>query len=540
MKPKRIFLIVLDSVGAGALPDAADFGDAGTSTIRTISAHPAFSAETMCSLGYGNIEGLSYLGKTAQPLAAYGRAAELSRGKDSTVGHWEIAGLVSDHPLPTYPDGFPEEIIKAFEAAVGRRVLCNKPYSGTEVIKDYGEEHLKTGALIVYTSADSVFQIAAHEDIVPVETLYDYCRKARELLVGANGVGRVIARPFAGEPGSFYRTANRHDFSLVPFGETMLDALHGAGLDTVSVGKISDLFAGRGVSESHPTHSNDEGMEITASLLDADFTGLCFVNLVDFDSQYGHRNDVPGYAAAFAAFDRWLGGFLPRLHDDDLLIITADHGCDPGDVSTDHTREYIPLLVYGSGVSPVSLGTRRTFADIAATVTALFDVPFACPGRSFLDELYPMGFEDEDAQDADITPVSVTKDDLIALARRAMTMAYAPYSGCTVGAALLAASGNIYLGCNIENAAFTPTNCAERTAFFKAVSEGEREFSAIAVVGAKNGVEDGPFPPCGVCRQVMREFCDPKTFLILLADGDSVREYTLGELLPESFGPQFL
>ena len=368
---KRVFLIVLDSVGAGALPDAAMYGDTCAHTIRHIAADDRFCADTMCSLGYGNIEGLSFLGAADNPRAAYGRCMEQSFGKDTTVGHWEIAGLISDRPFPTYPEGFPAEILAPFERITGRGILCNRPYSGTECIKRFGEAHMLTGDLIVYTSADSVFQIAAHEDIVPPETLYAYCRAARRLLVGEHAVARVIARPFAGEPGSFYRTENRRDFSLAPPAETMLDVLCHDGRDVIAVGKISDIFLGRGITQTVLTHSNTEGMAAADLLVGKNFCGLCFINLVDFDQLWGHRNDVSGYAQGFAAFDAWLAGFLDKLGEDDALIITADHGCDPGSESTDHTREYTPLLVYGKKIKPVSLGTRTTFADIGKTVCDL-------------------------------------------------------------------------------------------------------------------------------------------------------------------------
>ena len=370
---KRVFLIVLDSVGAGALPDAAVYGDACAHTIQHIAADPHFRADTMCSLGYGNIEGLSFLGAAEQPLAAHGRCMEQSVGKDTTVGHWEIAGLISDHPFPTYPNGFPNEILEPFERITGRGILCNRPYSGTECIKRFGEAHMLTGDLIVYTSADSVFQIAAHEDIVPPETLYAYCRAARRLLVGEHAVARVIARPFAGEPGHFYRTENRRDFSLEPPADTMLDVLFRAGHDVIAVGKISDIFLGLGITQTVLTHSNTEGMEAADLLVHKNFRGLCFINLVDFDQLWGHRNDVSGYAKGFADFDAWLAQFITKLGEDDVLIITADHGCDPGSESTDHTREYTPLLVYGKQIRPIPLGTRTTFADIGKTVCELLD-----------------------------------------------------------------------------------------------------------------------------------------------------------------------
>ena len=340
---KRIFLIVLDSLGAGEMPDAAKFGDAGTSTLGSLHKTGKLHIPNLISLGIGNIEGLSYLGKTEKPKAAYCKMAEKSNGKDTTIGHWEIAGIVSETPLPTYPDGFPKEVIDDFISATKRGVLCNKPYSGTDVIRDYGEEHLRTGDLIVYTSADSVFQIAAHEDIVSPEELYIYCRKAREILRGKHAVGRVIARPFIGEVGNFKRTANRRDFSLEPTSKTMLDAIKEAGKDVISVGKISDIFAGRGITQKIITHGNTEGMEISLNVAKHDFDGLCFINLVDFDSSYGHRNDAIGYVTALNEFDRFLPDFIGKLQKDDVLIITADHGCDPGDISTDHTREYVPM-----------------------------------------------------------------------------------------------------------------------------------------------------------------------------------------------------
>ncbi len=384
---KRVFLIVLDSCGIGALPDAAAFGDAGCDTLRRIAASPSFDATNMRRLGLGNIDGVDYIGATDTPSAAVARLAERSMGKDTTIGHWEIAGVVSSRALPTYSEGFPPEVIDAFKAATGRGVLCNKPYSGTEVIKNYGQQHFDSGDLIVYTSADSVFQIAAHEDIVPLEQLYAYCRAARRVLCGEHAVGRVIARPFIGEASNFTRTANRRDFSVEAPRETLLDAVKAAGQTVYTVGKIADIFAGRGVTRSVLTHSNAEGMDAALAALNEDFTGLCFVNLVDFDMLYGHRQDVDGYAAAFASFDRWLPSFFAQMGDEDILFITADHGCDPGDDSTDHSREYVPLLIYGNGVRTVNLGTRATFADIGATVAEVLQVPFTCDGESFWQKI---------------------------------------------------------------------------------------------------------------------------------------------------------
>ncbi len=379
---KRVFLLVLDSCGIGALPDAAAFGDTEPHTLRRIAASPRFAANALCDLGLGNIAGLDFLPRTPHPRAAYARMAERSNGKDTTIGHWEIAGVVSEQPLPTYPHGFPADLLTAFSRRTGRGWLCNRPYSGTEVIKDYGRTHHETGDLIVYTSADSVFQIAAHEDVVPLEELYAICRTARELLTGEHAVGRVIARPFTGEYPQYTRTANRRDFSVSPPRETLLDAVSGANLTVRTVGKISDIFAGRGVTHSTPTHSNTEGMAEALRAVDEDFEGLCFVNLVDFDMLYGHRQDIDGYAAALAEFDAWLPQFTARMRPDDLLIVTADHGCDPGDSHTDHTREYTPLLILGERVQPTDLGTRDTFADIAATVAEYLEIPFAGDGES--------------------------------------------------------------------------------------------------------------------------------------------------------------
>lgn len=384
---KRIFLTVLDSLGAGALPDANLFGDSGASTLGSLHKTGELKIPNLMAMGLGNIEGLSFLGSAESPDSAYGRMAEKSNGKDTTIGHWEISGIISENPLPTYPDGFPKEIIEKFESETGRKAICNKPYSGTEVIRDYGEEHLKTGDLIVYTSGDSVFQIAAHEELVPPQTLYEYCKIARRILCGKHSVGRVIARPFVGKPGDFTRTANRRDFSLEPTSKTMLDAIKANGKDVLAVGKISDIFAGKGISEAFITHGNEEGMQISASLADRDFCGLCFINLVDFDSMYGHRNNAIGYAKALNAFDEFLPVLKNKMGDEDMLIITADHGCDPGDISTDHTREYVPLLVFGKGIKPISLGTRACFSDIAATVTELLEVPYDCPGKSFSHEV---------------------------------------------------------------------------------------------------------------------------------------------------------
>ena len=372
---KRVFVLVLDSLGIGAAPDAADFGDEGVNTLKRISKSDKFDIPNLIELGIGNIDGVDYLPKVDEPLASVMRLREKSRGKDTTVGHWELMGLVSEHPMPTYPDGFPQSVIDEFCKRTGvGGVLANKPYSGTVVIDEFGEEHMKTGYPIVYTSADSVFQIAAHEDIIPIDELYKLCRIAREMLVGEHGVGRVIARPFLGETGKFYRTDRRRDFSLLPPSETVLDKLSGAGFDVISVGKISDIFGARGVTESNPTHGNTEGIAKAVELMERDFRGLCFINLVDFDMLYGHRQDIDGYAAALAELDRAIPEFLLRLTEDDCLIITADHGCDPGDSSTDHTREYIPVLIYRKGDTGANLGTRLGFDNVGELVLDMLGV----------------------------------------------------------------------------------------------------------------------------------------------------------------------
>lgn len=383
---KRVFLIVLDSVGIGEMPDAAAFGDAGSNTLKAASKSPCFSMPNMAKLGLFNIDGVDIEGKKAAPTGAFARMTEASMGKDTTIGHWEIAGVISPTPLPTYPDGFPKDLLEEFSQKTGRGVICNKPYSGTEVIQDYGEEHLKTGNLIVYTSADSVFQVAAHEDIVPVETLYEYCQIARDMLTGEHGVGRVIARPFEGKPGAFQRTTRRHDFSLEPPRITMLDQLKEAGMEVLGVGKIFDIFAGRGITDSVRTTSNADGIRKTLDDMDREFEGLCFVNLVDYDMLYGHRNDVEGYAKALTYFDEKLPEILAKLREDDILMITADHGCDPSTPSTDHSREYTPLVLYGSHVpAGKNLGTRPAFADIGATVLEYLGVEKKISGDSLLE-----------------------------------------------------------------------------------------------------------------------------------------------------------
>ena len=385
---KRIFLIVLDSFGIGAMPDSESFGDVGVNTLRACAASSKLHIPNLIAAGLGNIDGVDCLPKADAPTGAVARLTEMSMGKDTTIGHWEIAGLISPDPLPTYPQGFPQEVLDAFEATTGRGCLCNLPYSGTDVIRDYGEEQLKTGKWIVYTSADSVFQVAAHEEYIPLEELYDACRKARSILQGKHGVGRVIARPYIGTAGNFRRTANRHDYSLEPPARTLLDAVKSAGLDSIGVGKIYDIFAGVGTTEHVYNKSNADGMAHTLRYAQSDFQGLCFVNLVDFDMQFGHRRDAPGYANALSEFDAWLPSLLEMLTDEDLVMITADHGCDPSyTATTDHTREYVPLLILGKHVKPVNLSTRNSFADIAATVAELLGVSLDTPGKSFAKEI---------------------------------------------------------------------------------------------------------------------------------------------------------
>ncbi len=385
---KRVFLIVLDSCGVGQMPDAEKFGDFNVNTLRACATSAHLSIPNLIKAGIGNIDGVDYLPKEPHPTGAVARLQEASMGKDTTIGHWEIAGIVSPDPLPTYPNGFPEEIMKPFCEATGRGYLANAPWSGTAVINEYGDEHVKTGKLIVYTSADSVFQIAAHEDVVPPEQLYEYCRIARNLLQGKHGVGRVIARPFVGTSGNYTRTSNRHDFSLEPPKATLLDAVKQAGLDSIGVGKIHDIFAGQGLTDFVYNKSNEDGMNHTTNYANKDFHGLCFVNLVDFDMLYGHRRDVDGYAKALTVFDKWLGTFLEGLGQEDIVMITADHGCDPRyTATTDHTREYVPLIILGKQVKPVNLGTRSSFSDIAATVSQLLDVKLDTPGKSFAGEI---------------------------------------------------------------------------------------------------------------------------------------------------------
>ena len=384
---KRVFLIVLDSVGIGEMPDSAEYGDAGSNTVRSCAESKYFSMPNMERYGLFDLEGIQDLKKTySLPWGAVLRMSEASKGKDTTIGHWEIAGIESEHPLPTFPDGFPEELIKAFEEKTGRKVICNKPYSGTEVIKDYGKESVETGALIVYTSADSVFQIAAHEAVVPIEELYRYCEIARELCVGEYGVGRVIARPFEGEY-PYSRTSRRHDYSLVPPKKTMLNYISEQGKEVRAVGKINDIFVGSGITKAVRTVNNEDGINKTLEWMKEDFEGLCFTNLVDFDMVYGHRNDRDGYAKALSYFDERLPELVANLRKSDLLVITADHGCDPGTPSTDHSREHVPVIIIGKKVWPGHKGTRYSFADTGKTIMEYLKVTGDIAGESYLNDI---------------------------------------------------------------------------------------------------------------------------------------------------------
>ncbi len=385
----RVALFVLDSVGVGELPDAADYGDCGSNTLGNISrAVGGLNMPHLGRLGLGNIIPIEGVPPAASPAASYGRMAEKSPGKDTTTGHWEMAGIILKQPFPVYPHGFPTSLIKSYEEKIGRRVLGNKAASGTAIIEELGAEHMAAGSPIVYTSADSVFQVAAHEEVIPLEELYRICRIAREMLSGEHAVGRVIARPFVGQPGNFRRTVNRHDFSLKPPGYTLLDLLVDKGIPVTAVGKIKDVFAGQGITHAVSAKGNDQGMDKSLQLIRSDTSGLIFTNLVDFDMLYGHRNNPRGYGEALEEFDCWLPQLLEALKEDDVLIITADHGCDPTTPSTDHSREYVPLLIYGKRIlGGVNLGVRETFADIAATVAEAFGLQFDV-GNSFWQQVY--------------------------------------------------------------------------------------------------------------------------------------------------------
>lgn len=388
---KRAVIIVMDSVGMGELPDAAKYGDEGSNTLGNIASHiPGFSLPNLEKLGLGNIDNMKGFNKALSPAGCFGRMAEKSAGKDTTTGHWEIAGLILDKPFPVYPKGFPHEVISKFEKAVNTGTLGNIVASGTEIIKTLGDQHVKTGYPIIYTSADSVFQIAAHEDVIPIEGLYDMCTIARNILTGEHAVGRVIARPFTGSSGSYKRTDRRRDFSLDPIGKTVLDHAVEKGCRVKAVGKIEDIFNKKGITDAVHTHDNTDGVDRTLEYLKEDFEGILFTNLVDFNMIYGHRNDIEGYANALKEFDNRVPDILNALKEDDLLIITADHGCDPTTQSTDHSREYVPLIVYGRKFkNSVNLGTRDTFSDIAATISQYLDIAADLNGKSFLKEVLP-------------------------------------------------------------------------------------------------------------------------------------------------------
>lgn len=385
---RRVIVIVLDSVGIGELPDAALYEDEGSNTVGNIASQVRLSVPTLAAMGLSRLVDLKHVPPVAAPTAAYGRMAERSKGKDSVTGHWEMMGIVLDRAFPTFPTGFPVEVIDEFEKRIGRKSIGNVVASGTTIIDELGPQHMETGFPIVYTSADSVFQIAAHEAIVAVPQLYEFCETAYDITVKGMGLGRVIARPFIGLPGSFQRTSNRHDYAMPPISETLLDRLVAGGHQVTSVGKVADLFAGKGISSSHPTKSDADGVDKVEALMSTQDRGLIFANLVDFDAVYGHRNDTPGYAANLERFDQRLAALLPKLRHDDLLVITADHGNDPTTPSTDHSREHVPVLLHGARVKAgVEIGTRSTFADLGQTLAEIFGVGTLANGTSFLREI---------------------------------------------------------------------------------------------------------------------------------------------------------
>ncbi len=513
---KRVFLIVLDGVGAGYADDAESYGDVGANTIG----HVVTDEDTLPnlkSMGLFNIDGLKsqYKG-TPSPTAAYGRLRPLSAGKDTTTGHWELCGLVTDKRFPGFPDGFPPEFVAEMERVVGRKIIVNRPYSGTEVIKDYGREHMEKGSLIVYTSADSVLQIASHESVVPTEELYDICRSVRQIAVGKFAVARVIARPFTGTYPDFVRTDKRKDFSIAPPQDTLLDTLTKSGKEVIGVGKIKDIFAGKGVTRHIPTTGNTDGIQKLKQLTNEEFEGLCFVNLVDFDMHYGHRNDKDGFLTALKEFDHALPEICSSLTKGDMLIITADHGCDPTYKGTDHTRENVPLLVSTGGKSHgVNLGSLDGFTHVSELVS-----------------LWLLGSASQVFNTFKITSDS----ELIELALQARENAYCPYSGFAVGSAVLTSDGNVYTGCNIENSAYSPSCCAERVAIFKAISEGAKSIKKVVVVG---GAKDKPLTdyvmPCGMCRQVLTEFATDSFTLISAKSPNDCKHFTFDDILPNAF-----
>lgn len=385
---KRAIIIVMDGVGIGELPDADKYKDCGSNTLMNIKkVYPDLKLKNLCSLGLGNIDGENLYDKNENPIGSYGKCAEKSSGKDTTTGHWEISGVTVENPFPTYPNGFPKEIIDKFENAIGRKILANYAASGTQIITELGDEHVKTGFPIIYTSADSVFQIAAHEDVIPLQKLYDMCEIARNILTGQHAVARVIARPFTGKSGNYTRTKNRKDFSLLPIRKTLLDYISETGMEVAAVGKIEDIFCNQGITKKVHTRINSEGIDETINYLKEDFPGLIFTNLVDYDMLYGHRNDLPGFAKALDEFDKRIPEIINAMKDEDLLFITADHGCDPTTPSTDHSREYIPLLVYGRNIKKTNLHTRTSYSDIAATIAQYLEINSNIDGTSFLNAL---------------------------------------------------------------------------------------------------------------------------------------------------------
>ncbi|MDL2287099.1 phosphopentomutase [Eubacteriales bacterium OttesenSCG-928-G02] len=519
---KRVFLIVLDSLGVGELPDAADYGDSGSNTVMTVQRSKYFNCPNLTKMGLFNLPTLKCGREEKFHIGACGIAAEQSKGKDTTTGHWEIAGIITNNKFPTFEQGFPDEIMQQFKQETGCDYLCNKPYSGTEVIKDFGDEHLKTGKPIVYTSADSVFQIAAHEDIIPLEKLYEICEKARKILKNEYAVSRVIARPFSGESGNYYRINGRIDYSVEPPEDTILDKIKESGHDVYGIGKIENIFCGKGLTKSIHTDDNYGGIKAVLELMDEDFKGLCFANLVDFDSIYGHRNDIDGYAKALSSFDFFLKEIQNKLKTDDCLIITADHGCDPGTQSTDHSREYVPVLCSGKMIkNNIDLGILPTFADIGATICDMLGTEKTQNGESFYNKII---------QDIDYK-------NLIYKAAEAKKNSYSPYSKYEVGAALLCEDGTVITASNVENASYPISSCAEKNAFCKALSYGYNKFKAIAVTGGKPETNNYCMP-CGACRQVMAEFCDDSFIIVTAKNTFDYKIYTLAELLPYSFGEE--
>jgi len=513
---RRVFVVVLDGLGIGPCPDQDRYGDGGSDTLaNTLARSPAdFSLPNLAALGLGCCSALPRVPAVGAPRAAVGTALPRSEGKDSTTGHWEMTGLLLEKPFPTFPDGFPPDLIEAFAARTGRGVLGNRAASGTAILDELGDQHRATGKWIVYTSADSVFQVAAHEEVVPIAELYRACEIARELCVGPVGVSRVIARPFVGISGKWVRTGGRKDYSLAPIGETLLDRLATAGIPRVGIGKVDDLFAGRGIESRHaPT--NRLAYQLLTEALERVESGFVFANVIEFDQTWGHRNDVAGFLGGLEELDRTLPDLLGRVQADDLVIFTADHGNDPTTPSTDHSRERVPVLVVGPKVRPAALGERATFADVGQTVAEFLGTGPLAAGKSFLREVW-------------IT------DPVEQAAWAVRERAYAPYSGFRVGAAVTDESGAIFAGCNVENASYGLTICAERSAVVQAVAAGVRRLDRVIVV---TGTEP-PAAPCGACRQVLREF--GPDLVIDLVGPQSRKQWRMRDLLPDAFGPEWL